>query len=233
MTRLALIAALSLVGRPAVAATPASLSAPLLATLPATHGRACIAPPAAADSTPSLAALYREGITFGEFAGRFNNRKKDWELRAGWVNIPDSTAARMRALRTPLRVLVVAEENCSDSMNAIPYLARLLELAPVIEMRVVDSKKGRSIMEAHRTPDGRAATPTFVVLDERDNVIACWVERPAVLVTWLKTARDSLNDDQRFAGKMAWYANDRGQSSIAEWVSMLEDAAVGRERCGR
>ncbi len=194
---------------------------------------ACASPAVTvADSTPSPSALWRDGITFGEFSSRFKSRKADWEKRNEWGAIPDALAARMRALTTPLRVLIVAEEECSDSMNSMPYLVRLVQLAPNIGVRVVDSKAGRSIMEAHRTPDGRAATPTVVVLDAQDRVIACWVERPSTLIAWLKTPKDSLPADQRFGGRLKWYENDKGTAALAEWVPMFEQAAAGRPTCG-
>lgn len=184
---------------------------------------------AVADTTP--ASLWADGISFGEFAGRMHDRKAEWEKRNGWGTIPDALAVRMRALSAPLRVLVVAEEACSDSMNSIPYLVRLVAFAPSIQLRVVNSTVGRSVMEAHRTPDGRAATPTFVVLDANDHVIACWTERPATLRAWLKTPKDSLPPEQRHNGRLGWYEHDQGASAMAEWVPMLEDAAAGRATC--
>lgn len=217
----------------------AALLASLLTLAPATHvvaPSACAAAPAAlvaaADSTPSPAALWKDGITFGEFTGRMKNRKGDWDKRNEWGTIPDAFAARMRAITAPLRVLMVAEEECSDSMNSMPYLARLAALAPSIEVRVVNSTVGRSIMEAHRTPDGRAATPTVVVLDAQDRVVACWVERPVSLLVWLKIPKDSLPQDQRFSGRLKWYEHDQGASAISEWVPLLENAAQGRVSCG-
>ena len=206
----------------------------VLATAPLTPPtRACAAAVAVvADSTPSPAALWQEGMTFGEFSGRFKSRKEAWEKRNSWGTFPDLTASRMRAITAPLRILVVAEEECGDSMNSIPYLVRLVALAPSIEVRIVDSKKGLSVMEAHRTVDGRAATPTIVVLDQADRVVACWVERPAALIRWSKTPRDSLPADQRFGGRLAWYENDKGASAMAEWVPLLEGAGAGRLTCG-
>lgn len=196
--------------------------------LPACAAAATISAP---DSAPSPAALWKDGVTFGEFTGRMQNRKDDWAKRNEWGAVPDLLVARMRAITAPLRILMVAEEECSDSMNSMPYLVRLAQFAPAIEVRVINSTVGRSIMEAHRTPDGRAATPTVVVLDQRDSVVACWVERPSTLRGWLKAPKDSLPKEQRFGGRREWYENDKGASAIAEWVPLLENAAAGRMSC--
>ncbi len=212
-------ARLALAGLAARLATPSAALA---------HASRCTAP-AAADSTP--AQLWALGMTFDAFHAGMSSRKAEWDTRIGWVAIPDAAAERMRAIRTPLRVLVVAEEGCGDSMNSLPYLVRLVALAPDIQLRVVNSTVGRSIMEAHRTPDGRAATPTVVVLDARDQVVACWIERPSALLAWSRTPKDSLPKEQRFGSRMAWYENDKGRSALAEWVPMLEAAAAGRGAC--
>lgn len=218
---------------------PATLLAPIAIfalTSAAPHRAlpACAAPAtiAAPDSTPTPAALWKDGVTFGEFTGRMKNRKDDWAKRNEWGAVPDLLVARMRAITAPLRVLMVAEEECSDSMNSMPYLTRLVQHAPSIEVRVINSTVGRSIMEAHRTPDGRAATPTVVVLDQNDRVVGCWVERPLTLRSWLKAPKDSLPSDQRFGGRREWYENDKGASAMAEWVPLLENAAAGRVSCG-
>ena len=47
---------------------------------------------------------------------------------------------------------MVAVDSCSDSVNTIPYLARLVEMVDGFDMRVVNSRVGRKVMEDHPTP---------------------------------------------------------------------------------
>lgn len=204
------------------------MSASLLLALSLT----CGAPTAVAgDSANDPAVIWRDGVTYAAFTSAFSNRKRDWRQRDGWAVISDSLMTRARALPMKLRVLAVAEEMCNDSMNSIPYLARLAELTPMIELHIVNSARGRSIMEAFRTPDGRAATPTVVVLDANGRVAGCWIERPERLRKWSLTPRDSLPKDQRFEDRRGWYENDKGRSAMAEWIPMLERIARGESAC--
>ena len=183
------------------------------------------------DSLPDLAATWRDGVSFAEFVGAMKTRPDEWRKRSGWAAIPDTLAARAKAVRGPFRILAVAEEMCGDSMSSIPYLAKLVDLAPALNLRIVDSKRGRLIMEAHRTPDGRAATPTVVVIDATDHLVACWTERPIALLQWSRTPKDSLPPGQRFAGRMAWYDDNKGRAALSEIVERLERADRGDPAC--
>jgi hypothetical protein len=86
-------------------------------------------------------------------------------------------------------------------------------------------------MEAHRTRDGRAATPTLILLDENWNEVGCWVERPSELARWGELERAKLSDGEFVRQKTAWYDRDRGRSTVREVLDMIEHAAPGAP-CG-
>ena len=92
------------------------------------------------------------------------------------------------------------------------------------EMRLINATVGKEVMETHRTPDGRGATPTVILLDAEFNERGCWVERPATLVDLMKNGTD-------FEGKMAWYDKDNGASSLEEIVQVIEAAHAGSKKC--
>lgn len=183
----------------------------------------------AADST--LAALYASGKDYRVFLEEARARRAQWvQNTAAAVVAPDVLAAAA-AIPGRWRILVSAIDGCSDSVNTIPYLARLVELVPSLEMRIVLPDAGKPFMESHRTPDGRAATPTVVILDEAGNDRGCWVERPALLQTKAITARGAGLMDQFAREKQGWYDADAGASTVREVVAVLQAAAAGAPRC--
>ena len=137
---------------------------------------------------------------------------------------PDALVTRAAAAGTGWKLLVVTVPGCSDSVNIVPYVASLLAKVPSVEMRLISPSLGKAIQEAHRTPDGRAATPTFILLDGEFNERGCWVERPSTLIDLMKNGTD-------FEGKMAWYDKDQGASSLEEIVAMIEAAHAGSVKC--
>jgi hypothetical protein len=117
-------------------------------------------------------------------------------------------------------------------VNSVPYLASFLGKVPTIEMRLIEVAVGMSVLEAHRTPDGRPATPTVILLDDQFNERGCWIERPAALIALMNGQKGTLSDGEIFEGKMQWYDKDRGASSLEEIVAMIEAAAAGSKKCG-
>lgn len=170
-------------------------------------------------------ALYESGTTFADFVATATARKAQWEGNYAMKVAPDALVTRAIAAGSGWKLLVVTVPGCSDSVNIVPYLASLLDKIPSIEMRLINVTDGRAVMEAHRTPDGRAATPTVILLDAGFNERGCWIERPANL-------RALLSSGASFEGKMAWYDKDRGASSLEEIVQMIEAAHAGSKRCG-
>jgi hypothetical protein len=192
------------------------------------------ATPAARPCLPAdtLGALHASGVTFDQFLADAKQRKETWaaNYEAGLQSDP-SLVARADMVSGRWRVLVIAVDSCSDSVHTVPWIAALVKPLERIDLRVVLPDAGKSVMEAHRTHDGRAATPTILLLDEAGEVRGCIIERPQELVDWLASPPDSLKDQGTFQRKMAWYAADSGKAIRAEFVAMLESAERGVRQC--
>ncbi len=168
------------------------------------------------------ASLYQGGRSFAAFLENAQSRREEW--KANYKNaVPDPEAlVKVRGIEGRRRILAVTIASCSDSVNTIPYLAKLVEAVPErLELRTIDPDVGRPVMEAHRTPDGRAATPTVVILDERGGLVSAWSERPSELQTWYIQEGKSLERQEFISRKAKWYADDRGRSTVKEIVALL------------
>jgi hypothetical protein len=172
------------------------------------------------------ADYYARGVTFASFLDHAKSRRDQWHAHYNDATVSADLVTRMRALPERRRLLVVAEDWCGDSVNSVPYLARLIDGAPErLQMRILDSKAGRRLMEAHRTPDGRAATPTVIVLAEDGHVVGSWTERPAALRAWAADRQadpaKALTSRALHDETMKWYADDRGTSTMADLAEIL------------
>jgi hypothetical protein len=209
----------------------------LLASLAACHPAVRTLPPlpsivtAAADS--SLRPLFESGTTFADFVAAATARREGWLRLQREAAIDPALLTRARAVPGQWQLLVVAVDACGDSMNSVPYAARLADSVPSLTLRIVAPAAGRAVQEGHRSPDGRAATPTFVLLDARGADVGCLVELPAPLRQWTDSARKVVTSDSVYAYRRAFYDRDRGASLVTELVEVLEAAASGRPRCDR
>lgn len=200
---------------------PASVHAPAEA-----YG---VRPETSADD--ELRAIYRSGRSYTDFLGGATRRAELWTgntRRA--AGIDPGLVERARAVGGTWYFLAVAVDSCSDSVSTIPYLAGLVEGVHGLDLRIVDSTAGRSIMESHRTPDGRAATPTVLLLDSEYDEAGCFIERPPELQTWI-LENSEWSGQQVYERKMQWYDEDGGRGTVEAFVEMLEAASEGRSVC--
>jgi hypothetical protein len=187
--------------------------------------------PALLLASDSLAHVFSRGDAWESFLEGVQVRRELWH--ENWESWPVDAQqlARAQATGGPWRILAISDEACSDSVNTLPILARLAALLPDAEFRVVEADAGRPWMEAHRSPDGRASTPTVLLLDENHTLQGCWVEQPAGMAEfWLPTIPAGISR-QELPRKMAWYAEDRGQSTLEEFLLVMEAAGRGEMRC--
>jgi len=175
--------------------------------------------------------MYQGGQTFDAFLDAASRRRDLWLSTYARSEVPEDLLARARAVTGVWRLLVVAVDACSDSVGTIPFTARLVGQVDGLDMRIVDSSVGRSVMDAHPTTDGRSATPTLVLLDADWNEAGCFIERPLPLQDWIGENQGRLSRDALFQGKMAWYEDDAGRSTVRQIVEMMEAAAAGEPVC--
>ena len=194
--------------------------------LPATFGAlACACAPAIAGPVRqdlNYAGFYAQGVTFAEFLDQVRARREEWRAHYNDATVTPDLITRMRALPERRRILIVAADNCLDSANTVPYIARLVDGAPErLALRMLDTTRGRPIMDAHPTPDGRAATPTVVILGEDGRFLAAWTERPAGTQTWFLEQQKVMMQKPLHTQLEAWYAGDAGRTTVAEIANLL------------
>jgi len=179
----------------------------------------------AADAPTDAAALYAKGMTWDQFLAGAKVQRETWVKNAGRA-APQGLVDRLKQAGDGLQLLVITADWCGDSVHSVPYIAQLAAKAGV-PMRVVDFRAGKPLMEDHRTPDGRASTPTVVLLRGGKDV-AAWVERPASLQWWYLGMTGRISDEERLERKMAWYDWNRGADALGEIVVLAEQAAGAR-----
>ena len=168
-------------------------------------------------------ALFAKGVTFADFLDKARAHREEWRANYNDATVSPALVTRMQALRAKRHLLVVAEDWCSDSLNTVPYIARLVDGgAERLDMRLVNRETGQAVMEAHRTPDGRTATPTIAILGEDWHLIAAWTERPSSIQTWFLEKQKSTMQAPLHDELMAWYGKDAGKTTVLEIADLLE-----------
>jgi hypothetical protein len=166
---------------------------------------------------------YSQGVTFADFLENARARRDEWRANYNDAIVTAALISRVRALPAKRHLLVVAEDWCFDSVNTIPYIARLVDGGPErLDMRIINRDKGKSVIEAHLTPDGRTATPTIAILGDDWHLIAAWVERPSPAQTWFLEKQKTTMQKPLHEELLAWYAADAGKTTVLELANLLE-----------
>lgn len=174
-----------------------------------------------ADSHPSIDERFFQGATFAELLARPKDNAGLWEAIYRRAAVFDDAAARARRLRANWHLLVVNEDWCGDSVNILPYIARLEEASPRIEMRIIGRDSNRDIMDAHLTGTARSI-PIVVVYDDAFAEKGWWGPRPGPLQEWVVTSGLALPKPERYRHIRTWYARDRGATVVSEILSIIE-----------
>lgn len=173
-------------------------------------------------------ALWDGATPFDRFLGSVRARETQWKSRFANAAIDADALTRVRALQERRRILAVAEDRCSDSAWAVPYIAKLAAAVPErLELRVIGRKEGGDVQSANPTRDGRVVTPTIVILDEHNRPVGAWVERPSDLQAWVIANKASMSSDELHEKIDRWYTDDGGKSTLREIVALLEKSITG------
>jgi hypothetical protein len=176
----------------------------------------------------SLQDRFESAPRFAEFLASAQKLATLWRDTYRVTRVPDQAVARASAVPGRWHLLVLVEDWCGDAVNTVPYLARLAELSPNLDLRVLGRDANPDLMDAHLAPSGARAIPVVIVLDERFEERGWWGSRPTALQQWMDEVGRAMEKDERYRHVRTWYARDRGGSTIDEVVTLIERAAAER-----
>jgi hypothetical protein len=158
---------------------------------------------------------YESAPAFREFLERVHDKRDLWHEIHARARVPADVLERARRLEGRWRFLVLTEDWCGDGLNTLPFLARLVEAVPGLEMRLLSRDANPDLMDAHLT-EGTRSIPVVIVLDEEYREVGWWGPRPAPLQEYFLREIKPLPKQERFPRLRAWYARDRGRTTLAE-----------------
>jgi len=177
-------------------------------------------------------ARFRSGDSFAAFLDRPHSNKPLWEAIYKRATVEGELISRMGALGGRWHLLVLSEDWCGDSINILPYLAKLTDGLVNMEMRIMRRDENLDIMDAHLTGKARSI-PVVILLDENFRECGWWGPRPTELQSWVMESGLKLPKEERYKQTRTWYARDHGKTTMAEVVGMLEQCVKPRKEGGK
>jgi hypothetical protein len=186
---------------------------------------------------------WQTGLTLDVFVNGMQTHQAAIQHRLREVTLPEADRADFARLTSLIRALVMTEDWCGDGVMNLPILARIVEAAPGMEMRVFIRSQAPDLND-HYVTCGITHIPVFTFLDADFHEIGTWVERPQAahdrVKAWLAAHPEvdaisgdpALTDEERQAKLRAigegmltemegWYADGLQQATVEELKSLL------------
>lgn len=163
---------------------------------------------------------YQAALTFNDYLATVQKNQDLWHGVYQRATVAFEAAQQATAHSKKNHLLALAEDWCGDAVNLLPVVARLAESAPNVELRVLGRDANPDIMDAHLSGDSRSI-PIVIVYDEDFNEIGWWGPRPAEIQAWVKEVGRTMEKDERYRHIRAWYARDKGRTTVREILEVM------------
>ena len=173
------------------------------------------------------AARFATGQTFSDFVASAQKYQELWTLGARRATVPADVVEIFASLATPLRFVALNEDWCLDAVGAVPYLAKLAAMNPLIEFRSFSRDANPDLMDSHLT-NGTRSIPVIIAYDSDWTELGWWGPRPTELQSWVMTAGLLLPKPEKYHYMRQWYARDRGATAMREIAEMVLRALGSR-----
>ncbi len=163
---------------------------------------------------------YENAQTFREFLKTVEAHRDLWHRLFERAHVPSEALERAESLPGRWHLLILVEDWCGDALGTLPYLARLTEASPKLDMRLLSRDENPDLMDAHLSGTNRSI-PVVMVLDDDFREVAWWGSRPEALQDHFLAELAGLPREERFSGLRAWYARDRGRTALLEILDRI------------
>jgi hypothetical protein len=163
---------------------------------------------------------YLKGETFRSFLTSVQHHETLWQQLTERAELPPEAAETAGSWSGQWYFLVLAEDWCGDAVHVLPYLALLEKSFPNFQLRILSREENPDLMNAHLT-NGTRSIPVVMILDEDYQEVGWWGPRPGPLQELFHQEIKHLPREQRFLRIRAWFAGDRGRTTLREILSRI------------
>jgi hypothetical protein len=131
----------------------------------------------------------------------------------------------IKSIHIPLTWLVITEAWCGDAAQNIPFLAKLADVNPKIELKLILRDEHPELMDEYLTDGARSIPKLIILTEDLADVIGTWGPRPEILQDRLKAYKlDDLgvSPEQFSEGTHLWYSKDKNESLERELTELLK-----------
>ncbi len=149
-------------------------------------------------------------------------RTHRWDKRA---LLDTETIHIVQSIKSPQTWLVLTEGWCGDSAQILPFVNKMAELNPAIELRIILREEHPQVMDEFLTDGKSRSIPKIIILDsETLEVLGNWGPRPSEAhKTYLaERVNSEIGGKEASKNLHIWYARDKGKTTQKEFATALK-----------
>lgn len=133
------------------------------------------------------AERFAQGLPIQEYVAQMQTNQDAFTRLLAEAPVRPEDREALRALGRKIKILVITEDWCPDSLRTIPAVARLVDGLPEVEMRVFLRDDNPDVMDQYLKRGQFRAIPVFAVFDEEMNEVGRMIEAKMNVVGQLRT----------------------------------------------
>jgi len=170
----------------------------------------------------NLLEEFEKAMPMDEYMELLGDQKKLHDLHYKKVVVTEDIPAH-----GPLKILIITETWCGDSVAIIPVLTKIFENRPV-EFRVALRDENDELINKFLTNGGKAI-PIILIMDHSGDLLMRFGPRPKKVQAIFEEHRADIeagNIERKTVGRKirSFYAKDRGQAIKDEFLTEFKKA---------
>ena len=133
------------------------------------------------------AERFSQGLTVAEYVAQMRTNRDAFVRLLAEAPVRPEDREAVAARGGKIKILVITEDWCPDSLRTIPGLARLVDGLPHVEMRVFLRDDNPDVMDRYLKRGQFRAIPVFAVFDEEMNEVGRMIEAKMNVVGQMRT----------------------------------------------
>lgn len=133
---------------------------------------------------------------------------------------------QLSAIQKPCTWLVITEGWCGDSAQILPFIHKMAQAQPLIQLSIALRDDNPQWMDRFLT-NGSRSIPIAVLFDAEGTYLTHWGPRPkAVVEAIAEWKKEGLPMEKIKEQLHLWYAKDKGVSLCEEWSQLITSFIV-------
>jgi hypothetical protein len=153
-----------------------------------------------------------------------NYTKLNWSRQERWLKtgvLNDELVTIIQFIGKKQIWIIITEPWCGDAAHTLPFLHRLSELNPLIQVDYQLRDSEPFLINQYLT-NGSKSIPKLIITDEDHKELAVWGPRPVgCQLLYEQLVIDHVPMDQKKIALQQWYNADKGVSLQNELITIL------------